>query len=300
MTGRSGLMAVLTLLSGALALGAEGARAQQPRPGQPVALVTGSTSGLGREVAWRLASAGWHVIVHGRNAERGAELVQEIEEDGVGTARFYAADFASLDEVRELGRSILRDYDRLDVLVNNAGIGSYVPEERTLTGDGHELRFQVNYLAGFLLTHMLKPLVVESAPSRIVNVSSGAQQAIDFDDVMMERGYEGRRAYSQSKLAQVMHAVDLAEELRDEGVVVSSLHPATYMDTGMVRAAGIEPRSTVEEGAAAVLNLVFSDVESGSYYSGLRPARANAQAYDEGARERLRRLSVELTGVGGR
>ena len=290
-------LALLTLL-GSSAVAVPWAEAQAPRPGQRVVLVTGSTGGLGREVARRLGYGGWHVIVHGRNESRGTELVEEIRRDGVGTARFYRADLASFQEVRSLAEAILRDYDRLDVLVNNAGIGSSVPPERTLSEDGHELRFQVNYLSGFLLTRMLTPLLRTTAPSRIVNVSSLAQRAIDFDDVMLEQDYSGGRAYAQSKLAQVMFTLDLAEELQGTGVHVYSLHPATYMDTGMVRAAGIEPRSTVEEGAAAVLNLVFSELESGLFFRGLEPARANPQAYDETARARLRRLSEELTGIG--
>ncbi|MEX2583056.1 MAG: SDR family NAD(P)-dependent oxidoreductase [Gemmatimonadota bacterium] len=260
-------------------------------------LVTGSTDGLGREVALRLASTGAHVLVHGRNSERGREVVQEIEAGGIGSATFYRADLGSLHEVRELARTIARDHDRLDVLINNAGIGSS-GDGRQVSADGHELRFAVNYLSGFLLTRMLLPLIVESAPARIVNVSSLAQTPIDFDDVMLTRGYSGSRAYAQSKLAQVLFTMDLARELEGTGVIVNSLHPATYMDTNMVRSAGVEPRSTVDEGANAVLNLVTSTgLESGQFFNGLQPARADEQAYDENARERLRRLSIELTGA---
>ena len=262
-----------------------------------VVLVTGSTDGLGREVARRLASAGHHVIVHGRNRERGEALVREIAEKGKGSAVFYAADFASLEEVRELARRVLRDHDRLDALVNNAGIWLNRPG-RELSGDGHELHFQVNYLAGFLLARMLLPRLRESAPSRIVNVSSAAQAPVDFDDVMLERGYSGGRAYAQSKLAQVMLTFDLARELEGTGVSVYALHPATLMDTHMVIEAGVRPRATVAEGAEAVLRLVTSEgLESGGYFDGTDAARAHAQAYDEAARERLRNLSEELVGI---
>jgi NAD(P)-dependent dehydrogenase (short-subunit alcohol dehydrogenase family) len=280
--------------------GASEIRAQEPAvpaPGQQVILVTGSTSGLGREVARRLASGGAHVIVHGRNRERGLELVAEIEREGRGSARFYAADFASFAATRELADAILRNYDRLDVLVNNAGFGS-APDERLLSEDGHEFRFQVNYLSGYLLTRLLLPLILESAPSRIVNVSSLAQRPIDFDDVMIERDFSGGRAYAQSKLAQVMFTFDLAEELAGTGVMVNSLHPATYMPTGMVQRLGVEPRATIGEGADAVLQLITSTgIEGGQFFNGLEPARANAQAYDVEARARLRLLSEELTGV---
>ena len=197
--------------------------------------------------------------------------------------------------MRAFGEAILRDYDRLDALVNNAGFGP-APDERLLSEDGHEFRFQVNYLSGFLLTRMLMPRLLESAPSRIVNVSSLAQTPIDFDDVMIENDFSGRRAYAQSKLAQVMFTFDLAEELEGTGVMVNSLHPATYMDTGMVRRLGVTPRATVAEGADAVIQLVTStDIEAGQFFNGLRPWRANAQAYDREARARLKRLSEQLT-----
>src|SRR5262245_2956171 len=110
-----------------------------------VVVVTGSTDGLGREVARRLAASGAHVIVHGRNRERGTALVDEITRQGKGSARFYAADFASLARVREFAQAIRRDYKRLDVLVNNAGV--WLPD-RQVSADGHEMHFAVNYLSG--------------------------------------------------------------------------------------------------------------------------------------------------------
>ena len=268
-----------------------------PAAGQNVTLVTGATSGLGRELALRLGARGDHVIVHGRNEERGAEVVDAINAAGPGSARFYRADFASLAEVRTFAETLLADYGRLDILINNAGFGS-APDERWVTEDGHEYRFQVNYLSTFLLTHMLMPRLLDSTPSRIVNVSSGAQTPIDFDDVMIEKDFSGRRAYAQSKLAQIMFTHDLAADLAGTGIVVGSLHPATYMPTGMVRRLGATPRSTIAEGADAVMQVVDSDeFESGQYFSGLRPTRANDQAYDAGARARLRELSQELTGL---
>ncbi len=191
--------------------------------------------------------------------------------------------------------------DRLDILINNAGIGTgggSAPREES--ADGYELRFAVNYLAGFLLTHLLLPLLKASAPARIVNVASLGQQAIEFDDVMLTRGYSGRRAYCQSKLAQIMFTADLAAELNGSGVTVNALHPATYMNTTMVRQSGVEPWSTVEEGADAILNLAVADTaegKSGLYFNGLGEARADQQAYDAEARRKLHELSVKLTGL---
>ena len=267
-----------------------------PAPEQRVILVTGSTDGLGREVARRLAADGAHVIVHGRNRERGAALVEEIRAEGKGSASFYAADFASLAQVRTLAESILRDHDRLDVLVNNAGVW-LTSGGRQLSADGHEMHFAVNYLAGYTLTRMLLPLLVKTPGARVVNVASAAQNTLDFDDINLERGYSGGRGYGQSKLAQILFTMDLARELEGR-VLVNALHPATLMNTTMVQNAGAQPRSTVEEGAAAVLQLVNGEgIGTGQYFNGLRPARANAQAYDEAAREKLRSLSARLTGV---
>ena len=187
------------------------------------------------------------------------------------------------------------------MLINNAGIGSASGgRQRRTSTDGYELRFAVNYLSGFLLTRLLLPLIVASAPSRIVNVASAGQSAIDFDDVMLTRRYDGGRAYTQSKLAQVMFTFDLARELEGSNVTVNCLHPATYMDTTMVRESGVSPLSTVDEGADAILQLAVApelEGRSGLYFQGQRPARANPQAYDDDARRRLAALSFELTGL---
>jgi NAD(P)-dependent dehydrogenase (short-subunit alcohol dehydrogenase family) len=264
-------------------------------------LVTGSTDGVGRQVALELAAAGATVLVHGRSRERAEQVVSEIRTHGNGNAIFYPTDLSSLQDVRELAETIRRNHDRLDVLINNAGIGSRSggPQRRTST-DGHELRFAVNYLAGFMLTRLLLPLIVASAPARIVNVASAGQFPIDFDNVMLTHGYDGGRAYTQSKLAQVMFTFDLARELEHTGATVNCLHPATYMDTTMVRESGVSPISTVKEGADAILNLALSDDlagRTGLYFDRQRVSRANAQAYDETARQRLRALSFRLTGL---
>jgi NAD(P)-dependent dehydrogenase (short-subunit alcohol dehydrogenase family) len=261
------------------------------------ALVTGATDGVGRLVATRLGAAGWNVLVHGRDRERGARVVADIHAGG-GTAEFLQADLAVLAEVRNLAATVRTKTDRLALLINNAGIGSGGSVRET-SADGHELHFAVNYLAGFLLTHLLLPDIRKNAPARIVNVASAGQQAIDFSDVMLTRGYSGTRAYCQSKLAQILFTMDLAAALDGSGITVNTLHPATYMDTTMVRLAGVSPRSTVEEGAAAILNLAVSPAtarKSGAYFNGLKEARADAQAYDPVARQHLRTLSLELTG----
>jgi NAD(P)-dependent dehydrogenase (short-subunit alcohol dehydrogenase family) len=264
------------------------------------ALVTGSTDGVGRVVAKRLGEGGWRVLVHGRDRARGERVVAEIKNAG-GSAEFLAADLSALAEVRRLAGAAQQTTKRLDLLINNAGIGGGGSRgTRQTSADGYELRFAVNYLAGFLLTHLLLPLIRKSAPARIVNVSSLGQQAIDFTDVMLTHGYSGSRAYCQSKLAQIMFTVDLAHELEGTGVTVNALHPATYMNTTMVRQSGATPMSSVEEGADAILNLATSaDMEerSGLYFNGQREARADEQAYDAEARQHLKTLSLELAGL---
>ena len=262
------------------------------------ALITGSTDGVGRYVAERLAAEGARVIVHGRDRARGEAVVERIMRQG-GDARLLIADLSSLAEVRSLAEAVRRDSEGLDALVNNAGIGTS-GAQRELSADGFELRFAVNYLAGFLLTRLLLPMLEGRASSRIVNVASAGQQPIDFTDVMLTRGYSGARAYRQSKLAQIMFTIDLAHELAGRNVAVNCLHPATFMDTTMVRLSGVQPISTVEEGGAAILQLVTSpslEGRSGLYFSGMRESRADPQAYDRGARAKLRVLSFDLVGL---
>src|SRR3954465_2942860 len=264
-------------------------------------LITGSTDGVGRYVAATLAAAGAKVLIHGRDKKRATTLAGELRSQGLGEPIFYQADLSSLAGARQLAEAVTAEHKRLDVFISNAGIGSRtLGTERRTSADGHELRFAVNYLSGFLLARRLLPLLKASAPSRIVNVASLGQHPIDFDDVMITSGYSGSRAYAQSKLSQIMLTIDLADELKGSGVTVNALHPATYMNTTMVRAGGIAPISTVEEGGEAILHLVSGDDvagKSGLFFNGLREAKANPQAYDAPARQRLRTLSLGLTGL---
>jgi NAD(P)-dependent dehydrogenase (short-subunit alcohol dehydrogenase family) len=268
-----------------------------------IALVTGSTDGLGRALARELASRDATVILHGRDRAKGEATLDEIRNaTGNESVSFQLADLGSMQEVRGLAEGMLAERERIDVLVNNAGIGTGRGGggAREVSADGHELRFAVNYLAPFLLTHLLRPLLVHSAPARIVNVASGGQSAIDFDDVMLEREYSGVQAYCQSKLALVMLTFDLAEELRDTGVTATCLHPGTYMPTKMVLETGVSPVDSLESGVEATLRLVADPAlagVTGEYFDRLREARAHPQAYDLEARRRLRELSAELAGL---
>ena len=262
--------------------------------------ITGSTDGLGRALAHRLAAAGETLILHGRDPARLDRVVDEIRDKyGVTRPHGVIADLSDLKQVRRLAADVLATTDRLDVLVSNAGIGGGEPDgrERRISADSYELRFAVNYLAGFLLTLELLPLLRESAPARIVNVTSIGQHPIDFDDLMIEHGYSGMRAYGQSKLAQIMSGFELASRVPATAVTVNSLHPATYMPTKMVLAEIGHHIDSLDDGVHATERLVSDPALAGTtgrFFDRTREATANAQAYDARARVALWRRSLEL------
>jgi NAD(P)-dependent dehydrogenase (short-subunit alcohol dehydrogenase family) len=272
-------------------------------PEETTALVTGATDGLGRSVATELARRGARVLVHGRSPERGAETVDEIRRaTGNERVELHLADFASLAEVRDLAEAVAETAPELGLLVNNAGIGSGLPEsrERQESRDGHELRFAVNYLAGFALTERLLPTLRRNSPARIVFVSSLGQAPIDFDDPMLTRGYSGVQAYCQSKLAQVMEAIDIAESIPAAELTANALHPATFMPTKIVLSERGSSLDSLELGTRATVRLALDpklDGVSGRFFDRLDDGRAEAQAYDREARARLRELSEELTSL---
>ncbi len=263
-------------------------------------LVTGSTDGIGKRTAHDLAAMGATVLLHGRNASKGAAAAEEIARStGTDRPRYINADLSSLSEVRRMAAE-LKDVD-IDVLINNAGIGTGPPgAEREESRDGYELRMAVNYLAPFLLTHLLLPNLRSSAPSRIVNVASLGQSRVDLDDLMMERGYERWGAYGQSKLALIMFTMELASRLAGSGVTVNAVHPGTMLDTKMVRETASPPRGDVQEGADSLTFLAASprlEGVTGRFFDRQREERADRQAYDAGARRELYRRSVALTGL---
>jgi NAD(P)-dependent dehydrogenase (short-subunit alcohol dehydrogenase family) len=267
-----------------------------------LALITGSTDGLGKGTARTLAGEGASVLLHGRDRAKLDRTAKEIaQETGNKKIEVYLADLSSLAEVRSLAADVQSGHDHLDLLINNAGIGFGAPgAQRALSRDAYELRFAVNYLAPFLLTNLLVPMLQRSSPSRIVNVASMGQETIDFGDIMLTKGYSGVRAYRRSKTALVMLTFDLAERLRKDGVTVNCLHPATYMDTNMVREAGIRALNSVQTGIDALMYVAASaklDGVTGRFYNQKEEARAIRQAYDPDARKELHRISEELTGV---
>ena len=192
---------------------------------QQVILVTGATDGLGRAVAGEIAGQGATLLLHGRSEERGQRTLSDIRaRTGNTKLMYYRADFESLSEVRDLAERIQAEHERLDVLLNNAALG--IDPVRRVSRDGHEATFQVDYLAPYMLSYLLEPVLITSAPSRIVNVASAGQAPISFDDIMLEQSYDGVQAYCQAKLAEIMLTLDRAAELSGTGVTVNCVHPA--------------------------------------------------------------------------
>ncbi len=263
-------------------------------------LITGATDGVGKLTAIDLATQykNANILVHGRNKNKVDKIIGEIKlKSSNNNIEGYVADFSSLDEVRHLAKEILDKHDSINILINNAGAGFVAPHYGK---DGTETRFAVNYLAPFLLTNLLLPAIKKASPSRIVNVSSAGQSAINFDDIMLERNFDGVTAYTQSKLALMMFTIDLAEQLKNENITVNALHPGTYLDTNMVHDANIKPLGTAQGGADAEIFLATSDAVknvTGKYFNIRKEAKAHAQAYDANARKTLRDLSLKLTGL---
>jgi NAD(P)-dependent dehydrogenase (short-subunit alcohol dehydrogenase family) len=264
-------------------------------------LITGATDGLGKATALELAKLGARVLIHGRDDQRLAATQQQITaESGNDKIETYRANFASLAEVRHLAYTLQAEHEELNMLINNAASGGGKPGDsrRDFSADGYELRFAVNYLAPFLLTQLLLPSLRAGTPSRIINVSSAGQYPINFADVMMEQHYEPLDAYRQSKLAQIMYTFDLAERVKSDGITVNALHPASLMPTKMVHEYFGRTIDTLEDGVRSVLHLTTDpalDHVTGRYFDHQREARANDQAYDAEARQRLWQLSAELT-----
>ena len=263
-------------------------------------LITGSTDGIGKQTAQNLANTGATILLHGRSQARVNATLEEIQAaTGNTQLEDYVADFASLAEVRRLAEEIQVKHPSLNLLINNAGIGAGNPtqRQREVSQDGYELRFAVNHLAPFLLTHLLLPCLRYAPFSRIVNVASLGQQPIDFKDVMLERLYDPMQAYCQSKLANIMFTFDLAEQLKDQGITVNCLNPGSRLNTKMVREMFGYPKGDVQSGADAIIYVATAnelDHVTGKYFDQMREVQANAQAYDCQARRNLWQLSESL------
>jgi NAD(P)-dependent dehydrogenase (short-subunit alcohol dehydrogenase family) len=263
------------------------------------ALVTGADGGLGLEIARQLAAQSVTVILHARTPELGEQAVKTLVADGVQSSRLHylAADFTELAEVAAMAQYVAREYPRLDLLVNNAAV--FGGQTRTLTSDGHETTFQVNYLAPYLLTRMLWPSLTAVTGSRVINVSSALHRGgrLHWGDVESAKRYSAAAAYAQSKLALTVFTKAVAVR-GGADLIAASVHPGV-LDTGMARHYTREAGRPASEGAAAVLRLASSaePVHDGGYYEGAAEAVANAVADDAHSVDRLWKLSARLVGL---
>jgi NAD(P)-dependent dehydrogenase (short-subunit alcohol dehydrogenase family) len=258
-------------------------------------LITGSTDGLGKLIARRLVLRGANVLLHGRNSEKGEAVLNELQSLTKNIKLvYYNADYASLKEVKEMGEALVRDNKQIDILINNVGIGKGPSKssKRELSKDGIELRFAVNYVAHVLLTEKLMPLL-KNDTSSIINVASIGQEPVNFDNLMLEQGYDGYFAYKQSKTALIMYTFDLATRLKDRHINVNAVHPASLMNTKMVTDEWGYTLTTVEQGAEA-LERLFSCETTGAYYDGKHLSKAISQVYNTEARATLKNLTMEL------
>ena len=272
-----------------------------------ICLVTGATSGIGLETAGGIAELGATVIITGRNEDLGKQVVENIKQrTGNGFIELLIADFSSQKEVHRLADEIEKRYDKLDVLINNAGL--YQPDH-TLTVDGIEQTFAVNYLAPFLLTHRLMKLLKKGAPSRVINMGSSFHKRgkINFEDINFTKDYSGMQAYMNSKLALILFTYQLSTKINGFGVTSNTLHPG-IVKTNLPRARGFYSFLlkaapffiTAKQGAQTAIYLASSpEVEyvTGKYFIKKQPAKSSKLTYDLSLQERMWELSSELTNI---
>lgn len=273
-------------------------------------LLTGGTDGIGKEAARQLVRMGADMVITGRNQEKTEKVVEEIRDEAQGgSVEYLLADFASQAQVRVLAEEYRARYDRLDVLINNAGT-SYL--RRQLSEDGIEMTFAVNHLASFLLTKLLLDMVRASAPARIINTSSSAhyRDVLDFDDLNMQHGYWIMKAYGQSKLANVLFTYELARRLEGSGVTANVVHPG-FVNTNVARENNglllkvLQPLifrggMPVEQGAATTVYLASSlEVEgvTGKFFVDCKEKRSSELSHDRENQRRLWQVSEQLTGL---
>jgi retinol dehydrogenase 14 len=279
-----------------------------PMAGRTV-LVTGGSGGIGRATALGLARMGADLAITGRDRGRTEGAAGELRAAGGGQVEVLVADLSSQSQVRRLAEEVLQRLSRIDVLVNNVG-GFW--NTRHVTADGLERTFALNHLASFLLTNLLLDRLAQSAPARVVTVSSNAhaQGRIDFDDLQGERSYSGAGAYSQSKLANVLFTYELARRLPASAVTANALHPGVVRTSfGAEDPGGVQRRlvpfmrpfmKAPAQGAATSIHLASApDLEqvTGRYFANRKPKRSSEASYDQAAAARLWQVSAELVGL---
>jgi len=272
-----------------------------------IILITGATSGIGRETAFGLADMGAKVVIMARNAEKAAATIDQIEErTGNAETGFIKCDLASLDSVRNAADVFRSGYKRLDVLIDNAG---GVLGKRMVTVDGFEQTFQVNHLSHFLLTNLLLDVLKRSAPSRIVVVGSQAHSGahLDFEDLMLERGYSSFKAYGRSKLANLLFCFELSRRLEGTGVTANCLHPgvvrtnfghdlngATKLFMPVGHLFMISPRKGASTSIYLATDPEIANV-SGKYFAKKKVRASSPESTDQNVAKRLWEVSMKLT-----
>jgi NAD(P)-dependent dehydrogenase (short-subunit alcohol dehydrogenase family) len=265
-------------------------------------LVTGSTDGIGKATARALAAQGHHVLLHGRDPEKGRRVLEELKAaTGSDRLPLFIADLSVQERVRGLAEEIGGAYDRLDVLVNNAGV--FMPEREVAPG-GIEMTFAVNFLAQVLLTHELLPLLARSAPARVVNVASIAHRSVgsvEWGNLPGFSRYEPYEAYAVSKVGVIAFTARLARALEGTGVTANSLHPGV-IDTKLLRAYihGGNEGAPPERGAEVVTYLATSPEAgkvNGGYFEETRWTQPSSLAHDPGVQERFWEIGLERTGI---
>ncbi len=257
-------------------------------------LITGSTDGIGKQTALELAEMGARVILHGRNKSKVKQVIQELEQKtGNDQLDFFIADLSSLQQIRTMGTEIRRKYNRLHVLINNAGVAM---DKLKISEDGYEMTFAVNHLAVFAFTLLLLDLLTQSAPSRIINVSSMAHSSsLNFDNLAEPRHFDGWQVYRQSKLCNILFTYALAEKLQNLGVTVNCLHPGV-IDTKLLRV-NFGGGSPVTEGSRKLVYLATAPelaTVTGKYFKDNRQTRSAEITYDPEIQKKLWILSEQL------
>jgi NAD(P)-dependent dehydrogenase (short-subunit alcohol dehydrogenase family) len=262
-------------------------------------LITGATDGIGKQSALELAAKGNSLIIHGRNEDKTVETAHWLtEKTGNTNINYYIADFADLAQVRDTAKRIRENIDKLDVLINNAGI--YM-NKREVTKNGYETQFAVNHLAPVLLTMELLPVLKATPKSRIVNVASKAHYRADFDfeNINGEKHYDGYEAYANSKLANILFTYELAERLTGDDVTVNCLHPGV-IETKLLREGFGGGGDSLEKGAETIVYLALSDDVNnvtGKYFDECKEAVSSPASHNDDIRKRLWKVSLSMTGV---
>lgn len=266
---------------------------------QRVILVTGATDGIGRQTALELLRRSARVLVHGRNAAKTSKVAEELaKESGSSAVVPFYADLSSIAEIRRFAKNVESSIERLDVLINNAGVFLH---ERQVTVDGFEVTFAVNHLAPFLLTHLLLPKIRQSVQGRIVMVSSIAHSRgrLDFDDLTSEKYFHGYTAYATSKLANVLFAYELANRLGSSTITSNALHPGV-ITTKLLKTGFGTTGASLARGAATSVKLALDPAlktTTGKYFADEREQTSSSTSHDRELQRRLYDVSCELVGI---